>query len=90
MTENQKAWAKMLREEKKKLESILHPCPKYGDIEICHQHLRNGKIRFTAWKANDPVRNFKQYVVQRQDILTRPDFYTLYKRDMEWLAREEG
>jgi hypothetical protein len=86
MTENQKRWAKMLREEKKKLESILHPAPKFGDIEICHEHLRNGKIRFTAWKGDDPVRNSKQWVIPRQDILTRPEFYKLYEKDILWLS----
>lgn len=88
-TEAQKEWNRILREEKKKLEGILHPCPKIGNMEILHEHLRNGNIRFTAWVGCGPVNNMKQLVIKRQDILTRPEFYQLYQKDIEWLARKE-
>jgi len=86
ITDNQRAWRKQTKEDTKKIESILHPDLFINGIEICHEHLRNGKIRFTAWIKDIPIKNGKQVVVSRHDVLTRSDFYLLYKRDLEWLV----
>jgi hypothetical protein len=86
-TEQQKAWSKMLREEKKKIETILHPEPIFNGLQICHEHLRNGKIRFTAWVGETPVNMDKQVIIERSEVLrVENDFYMLYEKDLRWLA----
>ena len=85
----QKERRKQLQGERKKIESQLHPNPIVNGCEICHEHLRNGKIRFTAWQGQDPLMNGAQLVFSRQDVLrhTIPcEFYQLHKKDLEWLT----
>ena len=92
LTENQRRWKKIQREEKKKIEKQLHPVPVFNNIEILHEHLRNGKIRFTAWEGDCPVDNGKQFVVPREWVLRHAilgEFYMLYKKDMVWLTTRE-
>jgi len=74
------------RQMKKEIEAILHPCPKIGDVDILHTHLKNREISFTAWRGNDPVEGGKHFNVHRSHILARPDFYTLYGKDLLGLA----
>ena len=78
---------KQLRDDTKTIEAILHPCPIINGIEICHEHTRNGKIIFTAWRSENQIDNGgKQLILNRFDILSRPEFYILYDKDMKWLA----
>ena len=86
MNELQRKRQKQIRDDTKVIENILHPNPIIKGIEICHEHTRNGKIRFSAWQGDNPVRNGKQFSVNRHDVLTRKDFYLLYTKDLEWLA----
>jgi lysozyme family protein len=83
-------WHKKRRDERKQIETQLHPSPKINGYNIYHEHLRNGRIRFTAWDDNGtPLINRKEFLISRLDILdyTAPnEFYTRYKKDMEWLT----
>jgi hypothetical protein len=80
-----------VKEDTKLIESVLHPTPTINGIDVLHEHTKNGCVRFTAWIGNNPVRNGKQFVVKREDILSRlEDFNQLYKKDFEWLAKEVG
>ena len=51
---NERHEAQLRRMVLKEVEKILHPNFKLGEIEILHEHLHDGRLRFTAWKGNDP------------------------------------
>ena len=75
---------KQLAEERKKIESVLHPCPKIGEADILHEH--KGKvIRFNAWDKDAPI-NSRVLEVDRMTVLFREDFYSLYKKELVWLT----
>jgi hypothetical protein len=78
---------KAQREEKKVIESILHPCPTVGDIEILHRHAGQ-YIEFEAWRGVYPLffpmvgRRFIR--VHRTDVLYSRSS-CLSERDIAWL-----
>jgi hypothetical protein len=75
------------------VEKILHPNFKLGEIEILHEHLHDGRLRFTAWKGNDPftpdraVTMGKVYVTEHK---TNAAFYEAYRADWEFLAEAKN
>ena len=85
--EIKKQWRDNIKKDTEIIEGILHPTLEINEVRILHEHLRNGRIRFTAWIKDNPINNGKQYVVKREDIITRPDFYKLYENDMVWLSK---
>lgn len=70
------------RAEFKQIESVLHPCPTVGDIEILHEH-KGKKIIFTAWKDDEPC-NDRFLVMQRFEVLTQERGPS--QEEVEWLA----
>jgi hypothetical protein len=76
---------KARKEEKKVIESILHPCPTVNDIEILHRHIGQ-YIEFEAWR-NDyplfptPARRFMR--MHRNDVLYGSS--CLSEQDIAWL-----
>ena len=77
------------RKTLKEIESILHPTFKLGEIEILHEHMRNGQVRFTAWKGNDPVGPDRAFTMGKAYIVgqrTNGVFYAAYKLDWDFLA----
>ena len=88
-TESQKARSKMMREEKKKIESQLHPNPIFNGSEVAHEHRRDGYIYFTAWKGNNQINRDLQLRFKRSEILRYDvpgEFYKLYTKDFKWLT----
>lgn len=78
------------REMRKRIEAVLHPCPKFGDIEILHEHKRNGACRFSAWKDNLELRfkdgERRSLELVREAFIDNPNFYKEHEADMIWLA----
>jgi hypothetical protein len=83
MTSNQLK-NKMYYQDKKIIESKLHPNPFFNGIEICHEH-RGKNIIFTAWKGQDKV-NEKELIISRNRVLYYDDIYGLYKEYFERLV----
>ena len=88
LTNRQKELRRHYARKRKELEAILHPIPKFGDIEILHEHKR-GVIEFTAWRGNDRV-NWASLEVDKGTILTTKDFYKAYACELKRLTYEEG
>ncbi|HAX99314.1 MAG TPA: hypothetical protein DCY12_10625 [Candidatus Atribacteria bacterium] len=63
--------------EKVVIEKALHPCPKFGEIEILHEH-RGQRIVFSAWKDDKPLTN-KSISFRRDTILYNIGFYDTYQ-----------
>jgi len=84
---------KFNREMRKRIEAVLHPCPKFGDIEILHEHLSNGSCRFSAWRGGLELRlegeERRILVLLREAFIDNPDFYKESEADMLWLAGKE-
>lgn len=75
----QKAW----REERKIIESKLHPCPKIDGIDILHEH-RGKQIIFSAWKGNDQLNN--RYIsIDRLLALYSTGSYVLVQSEINYL-----
>jgi hypothetical protein len=67
----------------KKIEAILHPCPKINGVDILHEH--KGKyIIFSAWNGNNPI-NGKQLRYDRLWALEE-DFYVRHDESLDWLT----
>lgn len=81
------------RERRKLLrdtETRLHPYPRINGMEIVHEHLKDGRIRFTAWKGDRPA-NERAVIRPKQDVLdevTHDAFYQEYKEDWEFVTEE--
>ena len=84
LTNRQKELRKYYARQRKELESILHPIPKFGDIDICHEH-KKGVIEFTAWKGNDRA-NWASLEVAKITILATKDFYQTYDCELKRLT----
>ncbi len=69
----------------KKIESILHPCPKIGAVEILHRH-QGQKITFSAWVGNAPWNKYRFVSVDRATVLDTKDFYKAYWDEFVWLS----
>ena len=84
--------AKQRREDTKIIEAVLHPKESVmiNGYEICHRHMRNGQIEFTAYKRDVPVSKF--FRVYRSHVLSLvdlgKDFYEYNRDDLCWLASE--
>ena len=76
---------KTYREERKIIESKLHPNPIVRGIEIVHRHAGKN-IEFTAWKGDDPVNN-KFIPVDRLTVLYGEGF-PLSQDNIDWLITE--
>lgn len=77
---------------RKRIEAILHPCPKFGDIEILHEHKRNGNIHFSAWKGNLQIKKDGErlYVaLGRDSIIDNPKFYEENMDNWNYLLMKE-
>jgi hypothetical protein len=90
-SELKKQQAKFKREEKARLEAILHPCPTINGIDILHEH-RGQMIVFSAWNGDNPVqplgnRRYGEY--SRQYILNCGDFYKVHADDLKWLTESD-
>lgn len=84
---------KFNREMRRRIEAVLHPCPKFGDIEILHEHLRKGNCRFSAWKGDDELRfkdgGRRSLELVREAFIDNPIFYKEHEADLLWLAGKE-
>jgi predicted RNA-binding Zn-ribbon protein involved in translation (DUF1610 family) len=84
---------KFNQEIRKRIEAVLHPCPKFGDIEILHEHKCNGVCRFSAWKGDNEVRfedgERRSLELVREAIIDNPNFYKEHEADLLWLAGKE-
>jgi hypothetical protein len=69
----------------KKIESVLHPCPKICNVEILHRH-QGQKIIFTAWIGKNPFNKFRTVEVSRLDVLHDKEFYKTYRDEFAWLC----
>ena len=84
LSQKRKRW----REEKKVIESHLHPLPELiKGIEVWHYH-RGRSIIFTAWRGNKQV-NKRMLKYPRTDILYDKHFYNNNSLDFKWLMQEE-
>jgi hypothetical protein len=83
-SELKKQQAKFKREEKARLEAILHPCPTINGIDILHEH-KGQRIIFNAWKGDDRVNN-RNANFSRWYVLNCEDFYKVHAEDLKWLA----
>jgi len=77
--------AMMRREEFKKVESKLQPCPVVNGCEILHRHSTNGKIYFSAWKKDSRV-NTREIEVNKQHVLQTENIYEAWKIEFFWLT----
>jgi hypothetical protein len=83
-----KAKQKMYYENRKIIESVLHPNPKIYDVEILHEH--KGKyIFFKAWKDSDPINN-RYITIEYNRVLSLCENkqYPLSDDEMNWLIDE--
>jgi hypothetical protein len=83
---SQRLQRKTQREEKKVIESILHPCPTVGDIEILHGHVGQ-YIEFEAWRGVYPLfpMSARRFIrVHRTDVLFSRSS-CLPERNIAWL-----
>jgi hypothetical protein len=84
--------AKHRRENTKTIETALHPekAVLINGYEICHRHMTNGQIEFTALKNDVPVS--KWFKVYRDHVLSLVEsgqgFYTYHASDLYWLASQ--
>ena len=80
---------KFNREQKKRIEKILHPNPVFNGIEVCHSHGRN-KIVFQADPDKAKSVSFgKRVELSKARILGYPDRETFlkdYSKDLKWLT----
>lgn len=77
---------KAQRDEGKIIESILHPCPSIGDIEILHRHAGQ-YIEFEAWKGGDPlfpIAERRSIRIHKGEVLYKTPY--LSERDIAWLV----
>lgn len=84
---------KFNRDMRKRIEAVLHPCPKFGDIEILHEHLRKGSVSFSAWKGDLELRfesgERRSFTWVREAIIDNPNFYKEHEADLLWLTGKE-
>lgn len=78
--------ANVLKEERKTIEDILHPCPRIRGYEIRHRHAGQ-YIYFSAWRNNQT--NGKEFRVHRSLVLYDNTFYRRYVIDLGWLTQED-
>jgi hypothetical protein len=78
--------SKMYYQEKKIIESKLHPGPAIGNgIRILHEH-KGKDIVFTVWKGQNKVTE-KEFVIPREIVLySSIDIYNKYKEEFEYLV----
>jgi len=81
---------KMLKE----IEAVLHPCPKFGEIEISHRHGKRGNVHFSAWKGDDEIRTAdggrRELTLVREAFIGNPDFYKENIESWNWLMGKEA
>jgi hypothetical protein len=79
--------SKAYREDKKVIESKLHPNPIINGIKICHEH-KGKQIIFSAWKDLDRINN-KSFSVDRREILfCNSNIYEDYVNAFTWLTEQ--
>ncbi len=81
------ARAKIRRDEKKHIESKLHPCPTVNGFEVLHEH-RNKDIVFSAWKGDSKINNREVYLTRFDILTTKGNPYVIYAEEFKWLAME--
>lgn len=72
--------------EKTIIEKQLHPCPKYGEYDLLHEH-RGQFIEFSLWLKGDKKDN-SFLRVHRQSILNADNFYQENEEALKSLLQE--
>lgn len=71
---------RQLYQERKQIESILHPPPEINGITIMHEHTSH-YIRFTAWKGDAQV-NSRVIEYDRGSFVLMPEGYDFYNKEL--------